>query len=261
MTTEAPRPHVRYLGLVRALAQDLEPREPSPAPRGPFRRWFGVVIDPRAHTSLAFMLCCLGTGVLSFTLVVVGLSLSVGLVPILVGIPLFLGFVAVMRTLGLLEHRIIVAICGDAGRDPEPDPAPRGRFLERLVGQLRERRTWSTLLYQVAMLPLGILYFSMAVVGLAVSLALIVAPFIWALVTLGVLDGRLGPSIPLTIDGWDVTWVQSPLGVVAGSLIGGMLFMTTLHGARLLISAHAILAKAMLGGPDGQSGQLADRSS
>lgn len=113
----------------------------------------------------------------------------------------------------------------------------------------------------MAMLPLGILSFCMAVVGLAVSLALVITPFVWALVALGILDGRSGASIPLTIDGWDVTWVQSPLGAIIGGLIGGMFFITTLHGARLLISAHAILAKVMLGGPDGQPGQLADRSS
>jgi hypothetical protein len=43
---------------------------------------------------------------------------------------------------------------------------------------LKDRRTWTTLAYFILMLPLGIVYFVIAVVGLSVSLAFIFAPLV-----------------------------------------------------------------------------------
>ena len=50
---------------------------------------------------------------------------------------------------------------------------------------LTDRRTWSTLAYLVLMLPIGIIYFVIAVVGLSLSLSFIFAPLI-------VLGDRIG---------------------------------------------------------------------
>ena len=41
---------------------------------------------------------------------------------------------------------------------------------------LKDPRTWGTLVYFLLMLPLGIFYFTFAVVGIVVSVATIVAP-------------------------------------------------------------------------------------
>src|ERR1700679_803280 len=41
--------------------------------------FFGVFLDPRAYTSLFFMLLSLATGIIYFTFAVIGLSMSAGL--------------------------------------------------------------------------------------------------------------------------------------------------------------------------------------
>ncbi len=46
----------------------------------------------------------------------------------------------------------------------------------RIKEMFVDPRTWSTLLYFVMMLPLGITYFTLAVTGIALSLACICAP-------------------------------------------------------------------------------------
>src|ERR1700741_170569 len=41
-----------------------------------WKRFFGVYLDPRAYTSLFYMLLALATGIVYFTIVVTGLSMS-----------------------------------------------------------------------------------------------------------------------------------------------------------------------------------------
>ena len=75
--------------------------------------FFGVFLDPRAYTSLFFMLLSLATGIIYFTLTVTGLSLSAGLAVLIIGLPFFLVFVALTRVVSLAEGRLIEAMTGE----------------------------------------------------------------------------------------------------------------------------------------------------
>ena len=139
-------------------------------------RFFGVFLDPRAYTSLFFMLLALATGLIYFTLAVTGLSLSVGLSVLIIGVPFFLLFMAVCRVISLAEGRLIEAMTGARmPRRPVYPGAARG-FWARTGEMLKDRRTWTTLAYFLSMLPLGIAYFVLAVAGLSISLTFIVLP-------------------------------------------------------------------------------------
>src|SRR5581483_7863928 len=61
------------------------------------RKFFGIYSDPRAYTSLFYMLLTLATGIMYFTLVVVGVSLSAGLAVLIIGVPFFLAFIGITR--------------------------------------------------------------------------------------------------------------------------------------------------------------------
>src|SRR2546423_12781549 len=74
----------------------------TPAPRAAanasgLARFFGVYQDPRAYTSLFYMLLTLATGIVYFTFVVTGLSLSAGLAVLIIGVPFFLAFLVIAR--------------------------------------------------------------------------------------------------------------------------------------------------------------------
>src|SRR5207302_1270017 len=73
----------------------------------PWQRIFGVFLDPRAYGSLLYMFLSLATGILYFTWAVTGLSLSVGLSVLIVGLPFFLFFLASIRLFALLEGRLV----------------------------------------------------------------------------------------------------------------------------------------------------------
>jgi uncharacterized membrane protein len=212
-------------------------RTPAPPPRGSaLGRFFAVAIDARAWTALFYMLLSLATGIVYFTVVVAGLSLSAGLSLLIIGVPVLILFVGLVRVLSLVEGRIVETLLGE--RMPRrPLYAERGKpWLERIVAMFTDPRTWSTMLYQVLMLPLGIVYFVTAVALMAVSLGLLFGGLAAMLHLMGV---GLFPS------DWDVhspaAW-EVPIVIAVGAL---GLFLT-LHLSRFVGIAHGALAKHLL---------------
>ena len=207
-------------------------------PQTPMGRFFDIYLDPRAYTSLAFMILSLVTGTLYFTFVVTGLSLAAGLSVLIVGIPFLLLFLGITRVLSLAEGRLIEAITGERmPRRPQHPGSTRG-FWARVLDMLADRHTWFTLGYLALMLPLGICYFTAAVTGLAVSLSLIFAPLVEV-------AGRFGGDRFHSDPAWLGSAWLLPLWVLAGIL----LLTVMLHLARGVGRAHAHFAKRLLVAP------------
>jgi uncharacterized membrane protein len=215
------------------------PREIPKTGAGVF---FGVFLDPRAYTSLFFMLLSLATGVIYFTFAVTGLCLSAGLSVLVIGIPFFLVFMALTRVVSLAEGRLIEAMTGERmPRRPVRQSTAAG-FWARVGEMLRDRRTWTTLAYFIVMLPLGIVYFVIAVVGLSVSLAFIFAP-------LGELANRYGWFAQPGDVHLSPVWLDSFWGVPLMMLAGILLLTLLMHLARGVGRLHAMYAKALLVAP------------
>jgi hypothetical protein len=202
--------------------------------RSPFGRFFAVLGDPLAYSSLFYMLLSLATGIFYFTWTVTGLSLSLGLCVLIIGIPVAVLFVSTVRALALVEGRLVETMLGM--RMPRrPLYADRGKpFGARIKAMFVDPRTWSTLLYMLLKLPLGVIYFTFAVVGLALSLGLAVSPITNATFGIGIInadDYVLAPplwALPLTL----------PLGIA--------LLCVTLHLARGIGHVQGQLAKHFL---------------
>ncbi len=125
----------------------------------------------------SILLLTLATGVMYFVLVVVGVSLSAGLAILIIGVPFFLVFISITRVVSLGEGRLIEAITGERMPRRPVHPGPPAGWGARIGAMLSDARTWTTLLYFVLMLPLGIFYFVVAVVGLSIGVNLVLAPF------------------------------------------------------------------------------------
>ncbi|HVI59072.1 MAG TPA: sensor domain-containing protein [Luteimonas sp.] len=221
-------------------------RAPPPRPRKSLPgRFFGVAADPRAYAALFYMVLSLATGIFYFTWVVAGTSMSAGFAVLIIGIPFLILFLGSIRMLSLLEGRIVEVMLGE--RMPRrPLYGARGRpLLERIKDMFLDPRTWSTILYFLAMLPLGIVYFTLAVTLLTLSVACIAAPL---LVWTGVADTSI------SIDGWQLLHFGDD--VVGTSLqgwelplvfVGGIvLLFATLHLARGIGHLHGLFAKHLL---------------
>jgi hypothetical protein len=187
------------------------------------------------------MLLSLATGIIYFTLTVTGLSLSAGLAVMIIGVPFFLVFIALTRVISLAEGRLIEAMTGE--RMPRrPVHQSQAGFWSRVGQMLADPRTWTTLAYLILMLPLGVVYFVIAVVGLSVSLAFIFAPLVDLAGHYGWFDQAsdvyLSPP-------WLGTLWALPLMVLAGVVLLTLL----MHLARGVGRLHAMYAKALLVAP------------
>ncbi|HUO20189.1 MAG TPA: sensor domain-containing protein [Steroidobacteraceae bacterium] len=210
-----------------------------------WKRFFGVYLDPRSYTSLFYMLLTLATGIVYFTIVVTGLSLSLGFAILIIGVPFFLAFIGVARVIALGEGRLIEAISGERMPRRPVHPGPPGGWWKRIGEMLTDVRTWTTLAYLLLMLPLGIVYFTVAVTGLAVS-----AAFIGTLATLfgyyaGWIDFDWNDHIFMH-NGEPWAPHHPFLGALFLAILGVVLLTLLLHLARGVVRVHARLAKAML---------------
>ena len=221
------------------------PAPPATAQRGGIRRFFAVFMDVRAYTSLFYMLLTLATGIVYFTFVVTGLALSAGFAVLVIGIPFFLAFIGIARVIALGEGRLLEAMTGERmPRRPVHPGAPVG-WLRRIGEMLKDARTWTTLLYLLLMLPVGIIYFTVAVTGLSVGLAFATTPLLVIAQRLGLLSQATVFSEDLRIG--DMALAQHSL--LSALLLGvlGVLFVTLLlHIERGVARGHARLAKALL---------------
>lgn len=207
---------------------------PSAAPSSVWRRIFGVYTDPHTFGALIYLLLSLATGILYFTWVVTGGSLSLGMLILIIGVPLLVLFLGSVRVLALIEGRLVETLLGVRMPRRAPFVDRSQSWLSRIGAMFTDPRTWATLAYFLLMLPLGIAYFTIAVTGLSVSLSLLAAPVRWL----------LEEDVGMWINGWDLmttlwTW---PLQVLAGAV----LLTVLLHLVRGLGHLHGTLAKHLL---------------
>jgi hypothetical protein len=201
--------------------------------------FFGVVGDPRAYGALMYMLLSLVTGIFYFTWVVAGLSLSVGFFILIIGIPFALLFIGSVRVLAHVEGRIVEGLLGvRMPRRLPPVTAADETIFARIKDALIDVRTWSSMFYLVLMLPLGIAYFVIGIVGITVPLALIGGSLV-SLVT--------GQS-HVQID--DVPWLEHLFHTAPGlflcMFVGIVLFFIMLHVAKGIGWLHGRIAELLL---------------
>lgn len=221
-------------------------RAPPPRPRkSVLGDFFGVITDPRAYTSMFYMVLSLATGIFYFTWVVAGASMSAGFAVLIIGIPFVILFFGSVRILSLVEGRLVEVMLGE--RMPRrPLYAERGKpLLQRIADMFTDPRTWSTMLYFLAMLPLGIIYFTITVTMIAIALSFIAAPVaVWF----------FGAGAGVGVDGWQLlnigdNVVSTSVHAWALPLLfasGFLLLFLTLHVVRGIGMLHGLLAKHLL---------------
>ena len=212
-------------------------RKPAPAPaKTVLGRLFGVVADPAAWGALFYMLLALVTGIIYFTLITTGLSTTLGFAVLIIGIPFALLFIAVVRAVALAEGRIVEGLLGERMPRRPRITGQAGGIWERIKSWLADYRTWTTMLYMLLMLPIGVTYFTILVTAIAVSASFIALPFvqqIW--------------QLPLFVFG-DYYYVIQPWAMPFVMLIGVLGLVGTLWLAKGIGIVHGAFAKVMLVG-------------
>lgn len=227
---------------VAAAYRDFETRAtPYLAPAKPrnhqtfFSRFFGVVADPRAWGALFYMFLSLGTGIAYFTWAVTGLSLSFGLLILIIGLPFAALFILSIRGLAILEGRLVEALLGVRMPRRPPFQEKKPNLWARFKSLVADRYTWFSLLYMFLQLGFGIAYFTVFTVLIAISLWLIALPVLELVFHQPAF--HYSGNVLYFLNGW-----QLVLGVIAGIV----LFFGTMHLARWTGKLHGAWAKLML---------------
>jgi hypothetical protein len=209
-----------------------------PAPetngRSTAARFFGVFTDPAAYGAFFYMLFSLVSGSFYFTWATTGMSLSLGMIVLIIGLPVTALFLLSVQGIALVEGRIVEALLGvRMPRRPLFTRRDLGMW-ERFKVLFTDKLSWTTILYMVIQLPLGTIYFTVFVTFLAFGLAGIAAPLL-----------QYGFGFPLLTIGDTVFYAPGwlmPLVVVVGFLW----ILITLHLARATGRLHGRYAKALL---------------
>jgi uncharacterized membrane protein len=238
---------VETYGTPQEIAEEYRDMEhtistPFPQPETTSDRRFGffnVVSDPRTYGALLFMLLALPTGIFYFTWTVMGIGMSLGFAVLIIGVPFFLLFIASIRVLSHVEGRIVEALLGvRMPRRLPASPSPEDALFAKIREAFTDLRTWSSLFYMLVRLPLGILYFIIATVGLCFSIG-ITGVSIYSLVT-GESHIQVGDAPYLA------HMLHTAPGLIVFALFGILMFFLVLHVARAIGWVHAKIAEGLL---------------
>lgn len=238
---------VETYGTPEEIAEEYRSMEatlsgPFPKPeQAPERHYgfFGVIGDPRAYGALMYMLLSLITGIFYFTWMVTGLSLTAGFLILIIGLPFALLFIGSVRVLSLVEGRIVEGLLGVRMPRRLPPTSPADETLwARIKNALIDVRTWSSIFYFLLMLPLGVAYFTIAITGMSVSLALIGASM-WGLI-----------SNHSYVQFSDAPYLEhffhTAPGLIIAAFVGIFLFFIMLHVCKGIGWLHGRIAEALL---------------
>ena len=168
-------------------------------------RSFGAALR-RLGADTLYLALGLPMGILTFTWVVTGWSLSLALMITLIGLPLAVVTVIVSRALATVERRRAALVLGSAvpERYRRPD---RPGILAKLRALLGDAQTWKDLAWHLLLLPLGIAGFTIAVTTWGTTLGLLAMPaWYWSIPDPGVDLGlftvdTLGEAVAATVLG------------------------------------------------------------
>jgi uncharacterized membrane protein len=202
--------------------------------------FFGVISDPRAYGALIYMLLSLITGLIYGIFTAVMLPLTFTLSIFIIGIPLALFFIAMVRILSLVEGRIIEGLLGvRMPRRLPPATTADETIWASIKNALVDMRTWSSIFYLLIMIGLGPLYFAIAFSGLVTSLAVTGASLFVLITNRGDLIHADGAPVINHL-------MHTAPGLLMLAAIGVLMFFVLLHVCKGIGWVHGRIAELLL---------------
>jgi len=200
------------------------------------RRFFGVAMQGSTYLNLLYLLIMLPLGIIYFTVVVTGFSISISLLIIIIGILIAFLFLILVRGISTLHLHYASSLLGfELPPKVETTTAGKG-FFDHMKNILSDAKTYTSMIYMFLELPLGIIYFTLIITFLSVSVSFIFSPILWILNDEGILY--------FSGDNW--IWDEDFGNTIFLSLIGIVLFFGTLHLGNLLAKVEEFLCKNLL---------------
>jgi signal transduction histidine kinase len=157
-----------------------------------------------------YLLLAMPMGILTFTVVVTGWSLALGLLITLIGIPIAMLTIYVSKWMAWVERRRAALVLGEPIRGVYRAPSS-GRIIDRLKALFSDPSTWKDLAWHLLLLPVGIIDFVVVVTAWSVSFGLLTMPaWWWALPDNDPTDLGI-----FQVDSWGHAFLAAAIGLVA----------------------------------------------
>ena len=186
--------------------------------------------DSRTYLRILYLLLAFPLGTLYFTVIVTGLSVGVGLAIAIVGFLILILTLLVWLVFARVERELAIYLLGAHIRPMfVPDPTPLSAR-QRLLRTLGDPVTWKSLTYLLIEFPFGVFAFTIGVTLISISLALVLYPVIYVVLTALYQQG-------LTDSGGSMFPGVSIDGTFSSSVFVGFLLISALGVAFTVVSA------------------------
>jgi len=220
-------------------------------------------LQPRTYLHLLYLGLAFPFGIAYFVILVTGFSIAVPLTVLIIGIPLFIVTLLIVRGLGAVERLLANLLLGTDIAAPTY-PFRDGSVLGRLRALIVNRRTWAECGYLLLKFPVGIGAFVFFVTGLTISITFLATPVFYDEpgLRVGIFPAdpvTLAPSLSIpwgnvlvgaefvvTVSEWAV---DSLADALLFSAIGAVLFLLTLNIVNLVAWLSRRYTRALLGDP------------
>jgi len=201
----------------------------------PLVQFLFAPFQPRSFTKLLYLLLSFPLGITHFTFLATGLSLGLGLMITVLGVPIIGLTLLGSWFFAAMERQLAIGLLGADVPPMGPTPFRSGQGFRRDLEQfLGNRVTWTGTLFLGLKFPLGLFSFFMAVILIAVSFSFLLVPFLY----------------PLSFIEWDgilLWWVDSPAEAGLCFLAGLLFTYVSLLLLNGLAELWKVLAVATLG--------------
>jgi hypothetical protein len=130
--------------------------------------------------NIAFLLLSFPLGLIFFLVTVIGFTLGVSTLILWIGLPILFATLVLVRGMAIIERRMVSNLLHVSFPDQlHYHDMPQRGFLKRFGNVLRDPLTWTSMIYMIVKLPLGIISFTLALVLPIVSLSLTLLPLVY----------------------------------------------------------------------------------
>ena len=144
----------------------------------PLRGVFGVLAWRQSYLNIVYLILGFPLGLAYFVFYVTGGALGIGLLIVTVGAAILLLLILAAQWLGVFERLLAVHLLGvpiAPGHTAWNEGESLGRYLKAV---LRDRTTWTGLVYLLMKFPLGLASWIVTIMALSVTLGMIAAPLV-----------------------------------------------------------------------------------
>lgn len=208
------------------------PTEPAEERLNLLVRFFTAPIEVRTYTNMLYLALAFPLGLFYFVFLITGLTTGFGLTIIWIGLPILALVFAASFGMAALERRLAIHLLG--ARVPPMAPPSTGapENVWKMVQEfLSNPVTWKGMAFLFLKFPLGVFTFTLTIALTALSLGLIVTPFLY-------------PWTDVFVGFWIVDSLAEALLV---SAFGVVALLVSLNIFNVLGIVWRELAEAMLG--------------